>query len=121
MSSPTFILCLLCFALTVSGFPFPEPEPGPRIGDSYERDNSRPNQPGGFHQGGIPYPVSGPPEFLRETSENAREEYFQLLEDSDEKTKGKLKSELTKWAERNGVKVWHLGIGTFREIFSEGI
>jgi hypothetical protein len=96
-----------------SGFPRFD---GPPQDSNNRRGGQQGGQQGRFHPPGnpgygfqrrLPYPAPGPPpEFLREdVSDRSRDEYFQVLERDEDKSKGELKTELAKWADKNGVKV----------------
>ena len=71
------------------------------------------HQPPSFYGGGkrLPYPAPGPPlDFVLEASEKAREGYFKMLAESEDKPKKAIKEAIVKWAETNDLKVfWIFG------------
>uniref|UniRef100_A0A915LQL2 SXP/RAL-2 family protein Ani s 5-like cation-binding domain-containing protein n=1 Tax=Meloidogyne javanica TaxID=6303 RepID=A0A915LQL2_MELJA len=65
------------------------------------------HQPPSFYGGGkrLPYPAPGPPlDFVLEASEKAREGYFKMLAESEDKPKKAIKEAIVKWAEANDLK-----------------
>nr|CAD2171523.1 unnamed protein product [Meloidogyne enterolobii] len=65
------------------------------------------HQPPSFYGGGkrLPYPAPGPPlDFVLEASEKAREGYFKMLAESEDKPKKAINEAIVKWAEANDLK-----------------
>ncbi|KAL7080326.1 hypothetical protein ACQ4LE_000254 [Meloidogyne hapla] len=103
------MLYILSLIFIISLIPFSSPRmQGPPHGKDGKEGHEKfvgHQQP--FYGGGkrLPYPSPGPPlDFVLEASEKARDGYFKILAESEDKPKKVIKEAVIKWAETNDMK-----------------
>jgi len=71
----------------------------------------------------LPYPAPGPPlDFVLEASEKAREGYFKMLAESEDKPKKAINEAIVKWAEANDLKVfWIVELSVLLSLVGEPV